>query len=194
MNRLCPVLKLQPLLLLLAVTSLKAAAADLLAQDHVQPFPLNEVRLLDSPFKQAQERDQQYMLKLEPDRLLVPFRRGAGLPKKAESYGNWERAGLDGHTAGHYLSALRFMYAATGDPEMLKRLNYMVNELAECQKANGDGYVGGVPGSKLFWASIADGHVEDISKKWVPWYNLHKTFAGLRDAWLVCGNEQAKEV
>lgn len=134
------------------------------------------------------------MLKLEPDRLLAPFRREAGLPKKAEPYGNWESSGLDGHTAGHYLSALAFMYASTGDPEMLKRLNYMVEELAECQKANGDGYVGAVPGSKLFWASIADGHVGDIGHKWVPWYNLHKTFAGLRDAWLVCGNEQAKEI
>jgi len=164
-----------------------------LAQDPIQPFPLNEVRLLDGPFKQAQERDRQYMLKLEPDRLLAPFRREAGLPKKAESYGNWENGFLDGHTAGHYLSALAFMYASTGDPEMLKRLNYMVDEMAECQKANGDGYVGGIAGSKLFWASIAQGNVGDISHKGVPWYNLHKTFAGLRDAWLVCGNEQAKK-
>src|SRR5476651_1883524 len=176
MNRLSPVFKLRPLLLLLAVTSLGAAATDLMAQDHVQPFPLNEVRLLDSSFKQAQERDRQYMLKLEPDRLLAPFRREAGLPKKAEPYGNWESSGLDGHTAGHYLSALAFMYASTVDPEMLKRLNYMVAELAECQKANGDGHVGGLPGSKLFWAAIADGHTGDIGKKWAPWYNLHKTY------------------
>src|SRR5471032_3477289 len=93
------------------------AATDLVAQDQVRSVPLNEVRLLDSPFKQAQERDRQYMLKLEPDRLLAPFRREAGLPKKAEPYGNWESTGLDGHTAGHYLSALAFMYASTGDPE-----------------------------------------------------------------------------
>ena len=181
-------------LLLSTVILLIAATTKLVAVDQVQPFPLGEVRLLDSPFKQAQERDLQYMLKLDPDRLLAPFRREAGLSPKAESYGNWESTGLDGHTAGHYLSALAFMYASTGDPELLKRLNYMVAELAECQKANGDGYVGAVPGSKLFWAWIADGHTGDISKKWVPWYNLHKTFAGLRDAWLVCGNEQAKGV
>src|SRR5476651_230140 len=134
------------------------AATGLLAEDRIQPFPLDEIRLLDSPFKQAQEWDRQYMLKLEPNRLLAPFRREAGLPKKAEPYGNWESSGLDGHTAGHYLSALAFMYASTVDPEMLKRLNYMVAELAECQKANGDGYVGAVPGSKLFWTWIADGH------------------------------------
>jgi uncharacterized protein len=181
-------------LLLSTVILLIAAASPLLALDQVQPFPLGEVRLLDSPFKQAQERDLRYMLQLEPDRLLAPFRREADLPKKAEPYGNWESSGLDGHTAGHYLSALSFMYASTGDPELLKRLNYMVAELAECQKANGDGYVGAVPGSKLFWTWIADGHAGDIGKKWVPWYNLHKTFAGLRDAWLVCGNAQAKVV
>ena len=185
-------IKLRPFLS--AVVLLVTAATKLAAVDQVQPFPLGEVRLLDSPFKQAQERDLQYMLKLEPDRLLAPFRREADLPKKAEPYGNWESEGLDGHTAGHYLSALSFMYASTGDPELLKRLNYMVAELAECQKANGNGYVGAVPGSKLFWTWIADGHTGDIGKKWVPWYNLHKTFAGLRDAWLVCGNEQAKEV
>lgn len=171
----------------------KLVVMDVSAQEQIQPLPLSEVRLLDSPFKQAQEQDRQYMLKLEPDRLLAPFRREAGLSKKAESYGNWENTGLDGHTAGHYLSALSFMYASTGDPEMLQRLNYMVAELADCQKANGDGYVGGIPGSKLFWASVASGNVS-MSRKWVPWYNLHKTFAGLRDAWLVCGNEQAKEV
>jgi hypothetical protein len=180
--------------LLALAAALFLHGAVLPAQSQVQPFALDEVQLLDSPFKQAQEFDRQYMLKLEPDRLLAPFYREAGLTPKAESYGSWENTGLDGHTAGHYLSALAFMYAATGDPEMLKRLNYMVNELALCQKANGNGYIGGIPGSKDFWADIAAGHVQDIGKKWVPWYNLHKTFAGLRDAWLVCGNEQAKEV
>lgn len=179
---------------LLPIALWAVATTGLSAQAPVQPFPLNEVRLLDSPFKQAQEWDRQYMLKLEPDRLLAPFRREAGLSKKAEPYGNWESGFLDGHTAGHYLSALSFMYASTGDPEMLKRLNYMVDELAECQKANGDGYVGGISGSKLFWASIAQGNVGEIGHKGVPWYNLHKTFAGLRDAWLICRNQQAREV
>ena len=80
-------IKLRPLFS--TVILFVVAATKLAAVDQVQPFPLGEVRLLDSPFKQAQERDLQYMLKLEPDRLLAPFRREAGLPKKAEPYGNW---------------------------------------------------------------------------------------------------------
>ena len=59
---------------------------------------------------------------------------------------------------------------------------------------NGDGYVGGVPDSHAFWKQIADGHIEAFSGKWVPWYNLHKTFAGLRDAYLVAGNKKARDV
>ena len=31
-----------------------------------------------------------------------------------------------------------------------------------------------------------------MSRKWAPWYNLHKMFAGLRDAYLLGGNETAR--
>jgi DUF1680 family protein len=173
--------------------------------EKVEPFPLEDVRLLkgtNALFAQAQQWDQQFILKLEPDRLLAPFRREAGLPAKAESYGNWENTGLDGHIAGHYLSALAFMEASTSDPALKKelkhRLDFMVSELAECQKANGNGYVGGIPNGKALWEGVSQGKIIasdfSLNKSWVPWYNLHKTFAGLRDAWLVGHNERAKEV
>ncbi len=161
-------------------------------------YPLSQVRLLPgSPFAAAVEADRAYILALDPDRLLAPFRREAGLPKKAESYGNWESGGLDGHTAGHYLSALSHLIASgadTPDRELSRRLSYMVSEMAECQKAFGDGYVGGVPGSRELWKAVASGDVGAIDAKWVPWYNLHKTFAGLRDAWVEAGSVQAREV
>ena len=159
-----------------------------------QTFPLNRVTLLNSPFLDAEKTDLKYMLQLEPDRLLAPFLREAGLTPKAESYGNWENTGLDGHTCGHYLTALAQMYAATGSVECKKRLDYMVGELARCQKATGDGYVGGVPGGRKMWAQVKKGDFSDFNKKWVPWYNLHKLFAGLRDAWQLENNQQAKEV
>src|SRR5476649_2381636 len=98
-------------------------------QNKMQPFKLNQVQLLKSPFLSAQQTDLKYMLKLEPDRLLAPFLREAGLKPKAQSYGNWESTGLDGHTAGHYLTALAQMYAAEGSAECKKRLDYMVSEL-----------------------------------------------------------------
>ena len=53
------------------------------AAPKMQPFPLADVRLLDSPFKHAEQTNLQYLLAMEPDRLLVPYRREAGLPLKA---------------------------------------------------------------------------------------------------------------
>lgn len=162
----------------------------------VTPFRLTDVRLLPGPFQHAQDLDLAYILALDPDRLLAPFRREAGLPEKAKPYGDWESGGLDGHIGGHYLSALAIMGEATGNSECQRRLKIMVAELAACQQANGDGYVGGIPGSKIFWSEFVSSTDpgQKIKSKWVPWYNLHKTFAGLRDAWILTGNAQAKEV
>jgi uncharacterized protein len=159
-------------------------------------FPPAQVRIDSGPFATAIEANAAYLLAHDPDRLMAPFRREAGLPPRADSYGNWENTGLDGHTAGHYLSALAYMAAATGRPEFRERLDAMVAELAECQQALGTGYIGGVPRSRELWEEIREGRIHagafSLNDRWVPWYNLHKTFAGLRDAWWIAGNEQAK--
>jgi DUF1680 family protein len=177
-----------------ALLSLYIVSPALAQEPSMEPFKLSQVRLLESPFLQAENVTLQYMLKLEPNRLLAPFLREAGLTPKAESYGNWENTGLDGHTGGHYLTALAQMYAATGNQECKRRLDYMVSELARCQANSTDGYVGGVPGGKKMWAKFKQGDFSDFNKKWVPWYNLHKLYAGLRDGYLLTGNQQAKYV
>ena len=165
-----------------------AQAADL--------FPLAAVRLGPGPFLDAQTTNLNYLMAMEPDRLLAPFLREAGLEPRQPSYGNWESTGLDGHMGGHYLSALALMYASTGDQEALRRLNYFVAELKRAQQANGDGYLGGIPGGRQAWRDIAAGKLESdnfsVNGKWVPWYNLHKVYAGLRDAYRYAGNEDAK--
>ncbi|MEI6945956.1 glycoside hydrolase family 127 protein [Paraflavisolibacter sp. H34] len=164
----------------------------------LQPFPLTSVRLAESPFKQAQQTDLQYILSLDPDRLLAPYLREAGLAPKAKSYPNWENTGLDGHIGGHYLSALSNMWAATSSPAVKKRLDYMISELERCQKAAGNGYIGGVPGGKAMWEEVAAGRIDagsfSLNKKWVPWYNIHKIYAGLVDAYKIGGNAKAKEL
>jgi len=161
-------------------------------------FKSSEVTLLNGVFKQAESTDLRYMLALNADRLLAPYLREAGLKPKADSYTNWENTGLDGHIGGHYLTAMSLMYASTGDLKVAERLKYMLSELKRCQDANGNGYIGGVPGSKKLWADIATGKIEaetfSLNKKWVPLYNIHKIFAGLRDAYLYTGNLQAKEM
>lgn len=164
----------------------------------LRSFPISQVRLSEGPFKQAQETDLKYMLALDPDRLLSPFLREAGITPKATGYGNWEGTGLDGHIGGHYLTALANMYAATGNTEVLRRLNYMIRMLDSCQQKNGDGYVGAIPGGKAMWKDIAEGKINagsfSLNNKWVPWYNIHKLYAGLLDAYMVAGNKKAKDI
>ncbi|KQM77210.1 glycosyl hydrolase [Pedobacter sp. Leaf216] len=168
------------------------------AQNNLQPFSLTEIRLLDGPFKLAQETDKKYMLALNPDRLLAPYLREAGLQPKATSYGNWENTGLDGHIGGHYLSALALMYASTGDARVKERLAYMIAELEKCQLKNGDGYLAGIPGGKEMWKEIKAGNIKSssfsLNGKWVPLYNIHKIYAGLYDAYAVAGNAKAKQM
>jgi uncharacterized protein len=159
--------------------------------------PLTAVRLLDGPFADAVKANRAYLLAVEPDRLLAPYLREAGLETKAKVYGNWESSGLDGHTAGHYLSALASMVASGSDTpggELRRRLDYMIAEMDRCQRASSDGYLGGVPGSRELWKAVAEGQVDAVNRKWVPWYNLHKTFAGLRDAYWYAGNQQARDI
>ncbi|KGO84707.1 acetyl-CoA carboxylase [Flavobacterium rivuli WB 3.3-2 = DSM 21788] len=158
----------------------------------LKSFALSDVRLTDSQFKKAQQTDMGYILDMDMDKLLAPYYTEAGLTPKKESYGNWENSGLNGHIGGHYLSALADMYAATGNPELLRRLNYMVDALEECQNANGDGYIGGVPRGKVFWKNISEGKVEAMNGQWVPFYNIHKVYAGLIDAYRVAGIPKAK--
>lgn len=166
--------------------------------ENIRFFSLDEVKLTDSPFHNAMEVDKKYMLELNADRLLAPYLREAGLTPKAESYGNWENTGLDGHIGGHYISALSLMYAATGDRDIKDRLDYMISELARCQDSSGDGYIGGVPGSKQLWKEIKEGNINaegfSLNDKWVPLYNIHKPYAGLRDAYLHAGVEQARDM
>ena len=161
-------------------------------------FPLSNVRLLESPFKHAQEVSLEYLLKHHPDRFLAPYRKDAALEPKAPQYGNWESTGLDGHSAGHYLSGLSMMYAATGNEECLKRAKYMVDEFALCQEKNGNGYVGGIPDSKVMWDEISKGKIQaenfSLNHRWVPWYNIHKLYNGLYDAYVFTGYDKAKDV
>lgn len=167
-------------------------------RQQVSYFPLQDVKLLNSPFLQAQQTDLHYILSMNPDRLLAPFLREAGLTSKVPSYTNWENTGLDGHIGGHYLSALSMMYAATGDTAVYNRLNYMLNELHRAQQAVGTGFIGGTPNSLQLWKDIKAGNIRaggfDLNGKWVPLYNIHKTYAGLRDAYLYAGSDLARQM
>lgn len=161
-------------------------------------FDLADVRLLEGPFKRAMELDGKYLLMLEPDRLLSWFRKEAGLKPKGEVYGGWEAQGVAGHSLGHYLSACAMMFASTNDARFRDRVNYVVDELELCQKANGDGYVAAIPEGKRIFREVAAGDIRskgfDLNGGWVPWYTLHKIYAGLLDAHQYAANGKALAV
>ena len=179
----------------LMLTATAAVAQDRLYADE---FPLGDVTLLDGPLKKARDLNIKTLLQYDCDRLLAPYLKEAGLTPKGKSYPNWD--GLDGHVGGHYLTAMA-INAATGDVECQKRMDYFISELQACADANaknhpawGKGYVGGVPGSDRVWGDFKKGDFGAYYGAWVPFYNIHKMYAGLRDAWAYCGNEQAKQL
>jgi len=173
----------------------------------LSPLPMEAVRLRPSPFLTAVNANLGYLHSLEPDRFLHNFREQAGLEPKGEVYGGWEGDTIAGHCLGHYLSACSLMFAQTGDATCRDRALYIVDELAACQAARGDGYVAGFtrrneddslePGHVVF-DEIAAGDIRPakfyINGSWAPLYNWHKLFAGLLDAHACCGAEAALPV
>lgn len=153
-------------------------------------FDYADVRLLDGPFKRAMEVNQRWLKEADVERFMHNYRVTAGLKTNAEAFGGWE--GLDvelrGHSLGHLLTALSEMYASTGDEIYKQKCNAFVEALAECQQAlDADGYLSAFP------EHLIDRAIEGKSV-WAPWYTLHKIYAGLLDAYLLCDNRQAYDV
>lgn len=168
--------------------------------DVARPLTLSSVRVTGGPLKRAQDLNAEYLLKLEPDRMMAYYRKRAGLEPKAQGYSGWDGDGrnLTGHIAGHYLSGVTLMFAATGDARFKQRADYIVKEMKEVQDKNGDGYLGALEGLREKFAEVAKGNIKstffDLNGLWSPWYTLHKTYAGLRDAYRFTGNRTALEL
>lgn len=160
-----------------------------------EPFALNAIRLTGGPFQHATKVCVDYLLEVNPDRLLSSFRKHSGLTPKGEIYGGWENSGLAGHTLGHYLTACSQHYAATGDARYKQKVDYIVDELVECQKSRPDGYISAIPDGDKKWAEVRAGNIRsggfDLNGMWSPWYTHHKVFAGLLDAQSLVGNTKA---
>jgi hypothetical protein len=194
------IIRALPLIVLLALVPYACEASIAMPSAPVPSateLPLDAVRLLDGPFKHAQDLDADYLLRLEPDRLLAPYRLRAGLPAKAEGYGGWDHDGeiLTGHMLGHYLSACSAMRQATGDQRFAQRVAYILDELEVVQRAQGDGYLGTMVGGKEGLLKLARGEIKAekyrLNGVWAPFYTIHKLFAGLRDAYRLIGDRRA---
>ena len=118
-----------------------------------EPFPMKQVRLLPgSIYHSAQEWNRGYMSRLAEDRMLYTFRANAGLDVgSAKPLGGWEQpengqrsSELRGHFCGHFLSASAQL-AANGDRDAQAKADYMVAELAKCQRKLGGHYLSAFP-------------------------------------------------
>jgi DUF1680 family protein len=197
-----------------AVLAIMSAVAETeRAKTVIQPrealFPLSDIRLTAGPLKAQQEQNRNYLLMLEPDRLLSRFRQEAGLKPKAEAYNGWESPkfwlDLAGHILGFYMAGASMTYEATGDEELKRRLLYIVDELDAVQNAHGDGYALAVRDGRKVFAEIAAGTIHVvvtprteycafINKRFEPIYTLNKVLIGLWRIQTATGSEKAKRV
>jgi len=154
----------------------------------LSPLPPGAVRLTPgaSPYADAAASNVDYLLSLDPERLVYSFRAQAGLAQAegATPYGGWEHPGseLRGHFVGHYLSATAAALSATGDQRLSAAMLAVVTALQACQTAQG--YLSAFPTSLL-------DRFENQTLVWAPYYTLHKVLAGLLDAHKLGGSTQA---
>ncbi|KAK2925890.1 Beta-L-arabinofuranosidase, GH127 [Fusarium oxysporum f. sp. vasinfectum] len=164
--------------------------------DVADAFDLTQVSLTDSRWMDNQNRTLNYLLSVDPDRLLYVFRKNHGVDTKgAQTNGGWDAPDFPfrSHVQGHFLSAWTQCYASAGVKECGSRATYFVQELAKCQANNAKagfnkGYLSGFPESDIT-------KVEDrtLNNGNVPYYAIHKTLAGLLDVYRRLGDQTAKD-
>ncbi|KAI1042368.1 hypothetical protein LB505_014491 [Fusarium chuoi] len=182
--------------LFLGLASLILPASGQAVNDVAEGFDLTQVSLTDSRWMDNQNRTLNYLLSVDPDRLLYVFRKNHGVDTKgAQTNGGWDAPDFPfrSHVQGHFLSAWTQCYASAGVKECGSRATYFVQELAKCQANNAEagfnkGYLSGFPESDI-------SKVEDrtLSNGNVPYYAIHKTLAGLLDVYRRMGDQTAKD-
>ncbi|MGP4041992.1 beta-L-arabinofuranosidase domain-containing protein [Gracilibacillus sp. D59] len=157
---------------------------------------MEKVNLLDGIFKNSQQIGKEYLLYLDIDRLVAPCYEAAGKTAKKERYGGWESMGIAGHSIGHWLSAAATMYQVTGDEALSEKIEYALTELAAAQSFDKDGYVSGF--SRECFDQVFSGEFKvdnfSLGGSWVPWYSIHKIYAGLIDIHQITGSTLALEI
>ncbi len=157
---------------------------------------MEKVILTQGLFKDSEQKGKTYLVVLDLDRLIAPCYEAAGQKPKAKRYGGWEEKEIAGHSIGHWLSAAAMMYKVTGDQILKDKLEYAVDELAHVQSFDTSGYVSGFNRAcfdEVFSGDFRVGHFE-LGGSWVPWYSLHKIFAGLIDAYQLADCQKARLV
>ena len=152
--------------------------------EKLEDINMQNVMLLDSYEQNAFNLEIKYLKSLNADKFLKGFCEIAGIDLDAEKYGGWETSAIQGHTLGHYLTAVAQAYASSGDNSLKEITDYMVSVLSKCQGENG--YLAAIPESH--YSQIENGNT---SGTWVPWYSMHKILAGLVDVYKFTNNPTA---
>ena len=171
-------------------------------------FNLEDVRLSEgSYFKKMQDIHLNYLLSLDPERLMNNVLRGGDIATTAENYGGWQHD--SGNGFGNYMSGCSMMYASTGDERLLERVKWMIDNIADCQeRENLDGffYFGRSKGAASYNALMSatnngvdpSNNGEDFytnsAMAGMAFYQLHRIFYGIRDVYYYTQYEKAKDV
>lgn len=153
----------------------------------LKAFSMRDVSIGDINEHNAFNKEMRYLKKLDADRLLKGFCEIGNIGSDALLYGGWESSDIRGHTLGHYLTAVCQGYATSGDAALKNIADHIIDVLAQCQ--NDAGYLAAIPESHF--DKIEAGDTEGT---WVPWYNMHKIFSALIDAYELTENEKALEI
>ncbi len=138
----------------------------------LEPFGYHGVSLDGGRLKAQFDLIRSEYLGIPNDDLLKGFRARAGFPAPGNDLADWY-VNDTFHIFGQIVSGLSRMYAATGDRACLDKVNFLVSEWAKC--------------------IAPDGYFYYTKKPNAPHYTYDKMVGGLVDAYLYCGNTQARE-
>ena len=146
---------------------------------------LDNIKIKDRWINDSFRLEKAYLLSLDVNRLLAGFRSNAGLISHTLRYKGWESTEIQGHTMGHYLSAMAQAWHVTKEPVIMARIRRAIAGLEECQRPDGFLFAS---------SSILFDRIEKQEEAWVPWYTMHKILAGLVSVCQLTGDERAFDV
>ena len=120
----------------LPVSSLSANAA----QADIEDFSISDVRMTDDYCTNAFDKEMDYLMSFDTEKLLAGFRDNAGLSTNgATRYGGWENTNIAGHCVGHYLTALAQAYqnpniTSQQKDAIYKRITTLIDGMKSCQQ------------------------------------------------------------
>lgn len=149
---------------------------------------------MDSEALTRQNRNVSYLMELDTENLLFPYRYEAGLCgslnyKKKELHGGWDAptSHIRGTFTGHFLSAAALL-CRHGEHGLLRaKAEYLVEEIGKCQQQNGGQWAFPIP--EKYVRSVREG-----KHFWAPLYVCHKVMMGLLDMARLLDSQRAFEI